>query len=217
MPAFYWDACIFIAFLNDNRPAYGQSIDHIGQFLDEAKRRECTIFTSTLTIAEISAKHLLNSNYGSFSDFLADYTGIIQQVSADPNVMLLASALRGLTYTKTGGKRDLATPDAVHLASALALQSNYGVTLDAFHTFDDGKGKGPGGKSISLLSFETWCEACADDPIARRVIAMKRSRPDHPNPRLPLDAPPPPEPPSTEEDDEDDEDIDPAEDGDADL
>jgi predicted nucleic acid-binding protein len=188
----YWDTCIFVAFLNNNKAAYGHYIDHIGHFLDDAKDGACTIYTSAITIAEITQKHLVNSSYGNFSDFLADFGGAIRQVSADPNVMMLASAIRGLTYAKSGGTREVGTPDAIHLASALVLQSNYGVRITSFHTFDDGKSSGLRGKSVPLLSYETWCESCASDPIAQRVIALTRSRPDHPTPKLPLPTPPSP-------------------------
>jgi hypothetical protein len=134
--------------------------------------------------------HLRDSTYGNFSDFLNDYSGSIRQVIADPNVMLLASAIRGLTYTKTGGIREIGTPDAIHLASAIVMERNYGVPVTGFHTFDDGKRKAlEGGKAVPLPSYETWCESCLNDPIAKRVIALKRSRPDHPNPKLPLPAP----------------------------
>ena len=54
----YWDTCIFVAFLNGNRAAYGHHIDQIGQFLDDCRRGDCAIYTSTITIAEISRKHL---------------------------------------------------------------------------------------------------------------------------------------------------------------
>lgn len=100
--------------------------------------------------------------------------------------MALAAELRGLTYTKNRGERNLATPDVIHLASAIALVESYGVSpLTSFHTFDNGKGKSIDGKSVPLLSFETWCEACDNDPIAQRVIKMKRTKPFHPAKNLP--------------------------------
>lgn len=188
-PNWYWDTCVFVAFLNDNRAAYGQQVDHIGQFLDDCKRGECTIHTSTITIAEISKKHLVSSTYGSFADFLSEFGGSIRQVGADPNVMMLASAIRGLAYTKSGGSREIGTPDAIHLASALVLEGTYGVPISAFHTFDDGKKRGLEGRSVPLLSYETWCDSCDTDLTAKRIIELKRTRPDHPNPKLPLPVP----------------------------
>ena len=101
--------------------------------------------------------------------------------------MRLASELRSVIYTKTGGERRLHTPDAIHLASALALTETYGVELEAFHTFDSGKRRDPEGKGVPLLGFETWCEQCKTDPVARRVIEMSRTKPVHPEKAMNLD------------------------------
>jgi hypothetical protein len=67
-----------------------------------------------------------------------------------------------MTYTKTGGKRILATPDAIHFATALTLTDTYKVPLDGFHTFDAGKGKGgvdgPEDLSGAVSEIETLVE-----------------------------------------------------------
>jgi predicted nucleic acid-binding protein len=180
----YWDTNVFVAYLNDERDAYGFHVDHIGQYLGEAKEGKCLIYTSALTIAEIPKRRLVKSHYGSFTDFLRDYEGIIVQVAADPAVMVLAAEIKNLHYEKTGGVRDVGTPDAIHLASALSLDSVYEVRLTAFHTFDNGKGKSANGKAVPLLSYEEWCGACRSEPAAQRVISLQRTRPVHPNPRL---------------------------------
>jgi hypothetical protein len=101
--------------------------------------------------------------------------------------MRLASELRSLIYTKTRGERRLHTADAIHLASALALIDDYGVALEAFHTFDkSGKRGEDGGKGVPLIGYQDWCEQCGDDPLARRVINMSLTQPLHPNRRLKL-------------------------------
>jgi predicted nucleic acid-binding protein len=147
---FYWDTCIFVAHLNDERIQYGQSIEDIAQYLDEAKAQGIwKIYTSTLTIAEIPKGRLKSTAiFATFRDFLNDYRDVVIQVSPDPNVMELAADLHGMEYTKTNGKRKLETPDAVHLASAILLQKVYGVTLDAFHTFDNGSQRGINGRAV---------------------------------------------------------------------
>lgn len=180
----YWDTNIFVAYLNDERAAYGTYIDHIGQYLEEAKDGKCVVYTSALTIAEVPKRRLVRSNYGSFTEFLNDYEGIVVQVAADPPIMRVAAEIKNLRYQKSGGVREVGTPDAIHLASALALGDTYGVSLTAFHNFDSGKGKGTEGRAVPLLSYEDWCGGCSNDPVAKRVIALRRMRPDHPNPRL---------------------------------
>ena len=186
---YYWDTCIFVAYLNKMEEAYGVYVEHIGQFLEEARKGECKIYTSGITIAEVPRKRMLASKYGDFNEFLADYAGAITPIGADPNVMATAAEIKNLAYAKTGGRREVGTLDAVHLASALALIDVYEVPLTAFHTFDDGNSKGLEGKAVPLLSFETWCEECIGDPVAQRVIGSARKRPDHPFPKLPISLP----------------------------
>ena len=164
-------------------------VDHIGQFLEEARKGECRIYTSGMTIAEMPKKRMLASPCGDFNEFLADYAGAITTISADPNVMSIAAEIKNLAYTKTDGSREVGTLDAVHLASALTLIDEYGVQITAFRTFDNGKGKGPDGKAVPLLSYHEWCEGIWSDPIVMKVTALARKRPDHPFPKLPMPLP----------------------------
>lgn len=188
---FYWDTCVFVAHLNDERLQYGRCIEHIAQYLDEARTEgSCRIYTSTLTIAEIPKSRLTRAAaFATFMDFLRDYRDAITQVAPDPNIMELAADLHGMKYTKTNGRRKLETPDAIHLATAIFLQRVYGVTLDAFHTFDNGSQRGINGRAVPLLTYETWCEQCSNEPAVKEAIKLNRIRPEHPTPRL-IPAPP---------------------------
>lgn len=180
---YYWDTCVFVAHLADEREAYGSVIDDIGQFLEESGK-DCMIHCSTITMAEITRAHTKGDK--DFDEFMKLWGGGIVPYSPAPNTMRLASELRGLVYTKTKGERKLHTPDAIHLASALTLIDDYGVQLEAFHTFDKGGKRDPEGKGVPLIGFEEWCEQCGDDPLARRVIDLNRTQPLHPNRRLDL-------------------------------
>ncbi len=183
---FYWDACVFISFLNKERDQYGDTIDDIEQYLREAKELKHRIYCSTITIAEVIPRHLTLTQYGKFTEFLKDYSACIIQIGADPIVMEIAAELKSLRYKLVGGDstRKLLTPDAIHLASALMLKDAYNVELDVFHTFDDGKARGPEGKGMPLLSFERWCDGIQTNPLARRIIEMNRQKPNHPAPRM---------------------------------
>jgi len=175
---------VFIAYLNDERASYGATIDHIEQYLEEAKLGQCRIYCSTITIAEITDGYMTKSSFGTFSEFLRDYSSAVVQVTPDPVVMGLASQIRSVQYQRGNGKRKLATPDAIHLASAVCLRDIYKVPLTAFHTFDNGKGKGPDGKSVPLLDYDLWCEGVEHEPTAQKVLSLSRVRPEHPTPRL---------------------------------
>lgn len=182
--AYYWDTCVFIAFLGNERDAYGTVIDDIQQFLDEASRGECEIHCSTITIAEITRSNCKRADH--FDEFMERWGGGIIPISPDPNTMRIASELRSAIYSKTGGERKLHTPDAIHLASAITLTDAYGVNIDEFHTFDSGKSRAPDGKGVPLLGYESWCEQCKDDPLVKRVIDLTRCKPIHPVKKLDL-------------------------------
>ena len=159
-PNYYRDTCIFFAYLNNEVEKYGHLIDHVEQYLDEARQGLCTIYTSTVTIAEIPAVRLSNDTYGTFTEFLEDYSGAIVQISGDPNVMVLASEIKGIVHTKgLGGRGEVSTLDAIHLASVLMLSADYNVPVTAFHTFETCASKAlEGGRQMPLLGYETWCE-----------------------------------------------------------
>jgi len=179
---FLWDSCVFIAYLADDRAAYGQAIDDIGQYLDEARQGTCRIYCSTITLAEVTRDRMVKSN-DTFNAFLRSFRSAIVPIDPNPNIMITAGHLRGFTYTKNGGNRRLGTPDAIHLATALALQDSFRVPLDALHTFD----RGMNGKAAPIIGLEDWCDGCKDDEVVRKVIALKREPPLHRVPRLPHD------------------------------
>lgn len=175
---YYWDTCVFIAYLADERDGFGSMVDDIGQFLADAQRCDCVIHCSTITMAEITRHNCKPEK--NFDAFLAQWGSGIVPISPDPNTMRIASELRSAIYLKTGGERKLHTADAIHLATAITLTDAYGVTLDEFHTFDKGKKRDPEGKGVPLLGFETWTEMCAEDPLVKRIIDLKRCMPQHP-------------------------------------
>jgi hypothetical protein len=131
----------------------------------------------------------MNPGYGSFQDFVDDFQGAMIIVDASPNVTQTAGRFRDLPYRKGAStNRRLTTPDAIMLASAIYLTEAMGLGLTAFHTFDDGRRRGPEGRSIPLLSYHEWCEGFSPDQmqVAKPVIDMARRRPIHPSPKLPL-------------------------------
>jgi predicted nucleic acid-binding protein len=187
---FFWDSCVFYAYLGDEREAY--DVASIQQYLDETKRGLVRIYTSTLVLAEVVPSAIKRPEIGSFQDFLADFQGSIVLIEANPNIMHMASVMKDLPYRKGDSrKRRLGTVDAVMLASCLYQRDTIGVPIAEFHTFDDGKAKGLDGKAIPLLSYQEWCEGfdTAQRLSSRSVIELTRRRPAHPAPRLPLSPP----------------------------
>jgi predicted nucleic acid-binding protein len=158
----------------------------IEQFLDEARAGHHRIYSSTIVYVEVLPSQILKPEIGSFDDFVDDLRGAAILIEASPNVMSLAGRLRDLPYRKgSSDRRRLGTPDAIMLASCIYLDESLGIEA-TFHTFDDGKKRGPEGKSVPLLSYHEWCEGFTPEQMeyARRVITLDRRVPSHPNPRL---------------------------------
>jgi predicted nucleic acid-binding protein len=184
--AYFWDSGVFIAYLCDQKDIY--DVLSISRYLDDAKAGDARIYTSTLASAEVLPSHLVKA--GTFEEFLEDFQGAVVTIDATPNVMRLAGRLRDLPYRKgQHTHRRLGTPDSILLATALHVQEDYGVKLDAFHTFDGGGKKDEdGNRSIPILGYEGWCDGLDADqmPFAQRVIDLPRCKPVHPEPGLDL-------------------------------
>jgi predicted nucleic acid-binding protein len=182
---YFWDSCVFIAFLNNQTDAY--DIESIERFLEDSKKNNgCKIYTSSIALAEVTPKRLMGSSYGTFEEFLSDFRKSVAVIDAGPFINSTAGRLKDVIYKKsTSTKRILTTGDAIMLATALELEDTYGVKIDAFHTFDDGRGKGnPEGKGIPILSYHEWCEGVEDNELVKRVIDMNRCKPIAEEPRF---------------------------------
>src|SRR3979490_214679 len=51
-PIYYWDSCLFIAWLKDEQRKSGE-MDGVREVIDRFKRREVRIVTSVLTMVEV--------------------------------------------------------------------------------------------------------------------------------------------------------------------
>ena len=81
----FWDSCVFYAFLRDERAAY--DIDHIAQYLREAREGKCRIYASTMVLAEVLPSHITKPGIGSFQDFLNDLQSAVILTSPSPDIM----------------------------------------------------------------------------------------------------------------------------------
>jgi predicted nucleic acid-binding protein len=165
---YYWDTCLFIAWIKDEQRPTGE-MDGVREIIQRHKRREVKIVTSVLTMVEV-----LECKLPAGMETL--FTGLMkrldQRIGIDSKVASLAHDLRNYYSTRStefDGKT-LATPDAIHLASAILNR------VTEFHTFDDG-GKG---KSLGLL------------PLSGNVAGHKLTicKPQAKNPSLDLRKPP---------------------------
>ena len=184
MSNLFWDSCVFYAYLDSHTT---HDISGIEQYLHEAQNGKHRIYASSLVLAEVLPSAITKTDIGTFQGFIDDLQGAITIVTPSPDVMQRAALLRDLPYKKyTSIGRRLSTTDAIILASCLEIKDAWGLSIHAFHTFDDGKKRGPEGKMVPLVSFHEWCEGFTPDQleIADTVIQLSRCKPEHPAPYL---------------------------------
>lgn len=119
---YYWDACIFLAWLKDEERKLGE-MDGVRDIIQRMKRRDARIMTSVLTVVEVLTAKIPVGIDTSFKDLLKR----TNRQSMDIRVASLAHDLRNFYVTQG---QSLKSPDAIHLATAI----NY--RADEFHTFD---------------------------------------------------------------------------------
>ena len=143
-PKFYWDTAPLIAWIkNENRddPA---DMDGLAEVIDLVERGKAILMISVLWRAEILSSTLNSEQKENLTKaFQNRYT---QELSIDSRVMDLAREIRDFqrNQQRKDVLKNIRTPDAIHLASAV----HYGAS--EFHTFD---GKKTDGSSSSLLTL----------------------------------------------------------------
>lgn len=135
---FYWDTCLFLAWLKDEQRPDGE-MDGVRDFLERGKRGEILILTSVLTLTEVLEASIPSATSDALQDLFRRRS--FRLLNINRPIAALAAELRR-SFRDKGAK--LATPDAIHLASAI----QYDVT--AFHTFDNGGSS----KSVGLLELD---------------------------------------------------------------
>ena len=121
----YWDACIWIAFINREEGKFPQC-DYL---VEQARKNKLTIWTSCLSLAEVFKKKCAGENIAlpeekdvAFEDYV--HQDFFFEIQMDHDIGVEARKLLR-TY------KILKKPtDAIHLASAIINN------LDEFHTFD---------------------------------------------------------------------------------
>lgn len=126
---FYWDACIFLAWLRDEERPTGE-MEGVKHFVRRVEKKEIHILTSTITYTEVVNAKLPIGVDGQFFDFM--HKSNISVVAANIRITKLARDLRDYYLSKKDqyDGKTLGTPDAIHLATAILYKAK------EFHTFD---------------------------------------------------------------------------------
>ena len=143
-PRFYWDAAPLIAWIKDETRDDPADMDGLAGVIDMVERGKAVLMTSVLWRAEVLASTLSPEQRSNL--IKAFQNRYIQELSIDSRVMDLASQIRD--YQKNQTRKDvlknIRTPDAIHLASAIHYEAT------EFHTFDGKKADGSPGSLLTL-------------------------------------------------------------------
>lgn len=125
----YWDTGVFIALLAGDIDDVN-AIASINQQLESFDEKKLIICTSVITIVEVLKSQLSSSSYDTFEKILKD-----EAFELVPVVARLAKIAHDIRDYYSRVKDDVgvtvATPDAIHLATAIAQQCTTLYTFDA--------------------------------------------------------------------------------------
>jgi predicted nucleic acid-binding protein len=124
---YYWDACIYLAWIKEE-PAYRVYLPTIGQIAAENFQLKNIIITSVLTFTEDTYATLTPEQIEKFNKSFRPESHIPYDVDR-----AIADKARIFRERFMGQAKSLATPDAIHLATAVIGGAN------EFHTFDEGQ------------------------------------------------------------------------------
>lgn len=128
-PIYYWDTCIFFAWLKDeNRP--DEEIEAIECILKLNKQGKNIIMTSTITITELLESKISKQSEELFMAALKR-PNITRIPTLEP-IAYEARRIRDFYYNQRDRSgKTLSTPDSLHLATAIIYEA------DEFHSFDE--------------------------------------------------------------------------------
>jgi len=124
----YWDSCVFYAFLKAEEHRKGE-LNSIKQAQREFDIGKIVLVTSTITLAEVLPSKLTDEQKQLFESI--SRRSNFSWVDVSLPVANLAVNLRS-NYTESREDKEfrLSTPDAIHIASAIAHKSTRLVTFD---------------------------------------------------------------------------------------
>jgi predicted nucleic acid-binding protein len=132
----YWDACVLLAWLKNEKRLPGE-MEGLRDVVARIDSGEYILVASVLLRTEVLTSSLTPEAANKFEMVLR--RGNVTVRNIDDRIATLASELRVYyeNQKKIDGRPSLATPDSLHLATAIHYR------VDEFHTFDE-KDKGNG-------------------------------------------------------------------------
>lgn len=129
----YWDSCIFISWLNEEKPPQRlqTDVDGLREQLDQFNAKRLHVATSIITITEVLEAHVAADKRERMLR-LASKTNFHYQDVTRPVAMLSHEIRDFYQHQKVvDNLPTLTTPDAIHLASAMLNDCEVFYTYDA--------------------------------------------------------------------------------------
>lgn len=127
---FYWDACVYLAWLMEETSHGKQCMDALAQIVQENSQRKNIIVTSAITFIEVLPAKIGADREALFRKSFR--TGDHIAYDVDAAIAMTARDLREKLLHHESGK-NLSTPDAIHLATASIYKA------DVVFSFDTGE------------------------------------------------------------------------------
>ena len=142
-PKFYWDTAPLIAWFTDEKRKKSE-MDGLADVIEMVDRNDAVLMISVLWRAEVVDLDLSKPKRQRIEEEIDGRSFI--ELSIDGRILDLASEIRRYhkSSKKAGTLKNIRTPDAIHLATAI----HYDAT--EFHTFD---GERPGKNPAGLISL----------------------------------------------------------------
>lgn len=139
-PRFYWDTAPLIAWITNEKRDDPSEMDGLAEVVEMVERGAAVLMTSVLWRAEVLDLNLSKPQRKRLEETFDGRSFI--ELSIDGRILDLASEIR--TVQRSSKKKDvlknIRTPDAIHLATAIQYEAT------EFHTFDGKRsGANPGG------------------------------------------------------------------------
>ena len=141
----YFDACVYLAHYRQEFASYGKPrIAAIGEVILENERGGCSVMTSTLCMVEVLEILLHYGLKKEIEDFKRRLNGLHRLFDVDPVIAERAASYREWYRknpvkmpTRTKPYTNLATPDAIHLATGIIHNCDEFWTFDGLNTTAD--------------------------------------------------------------------------------
>lgn len=130
-PKYYWDTCLFLAWLKDESSRKPGEMDGVREYLTRHSNRQISLMTSVLTLTEMTIAKVPAGTENLLEQVMQRRN--FTRLSIDLRVATLARDLRNhyIADPKKYHDMGLTVPDSLHLASAILNKAT------EFHTFDE--------------------------------------------------------------------------------